>query len=133
MLKDPIKEAKLQLWRHDQRRGLVTVILAQFNFYFNLLLVMTCFKLHWLQGRTKGNNQKGGPSKKTKTHAPAQHAQPEATPSQSEVTPATQLSVGSAEAMKIYCGIDPDELEILLNDDDILDIEPFNVDTSPVK
>lgn len=33
----------------------------------------------------------------------------------------------------MYCGIDPGELAALLNNDDILDIEPLNVDTSPAK
>ncbi|KAI5396006.1 hypothetical protein KIW84_062270 [Lathyrus oleraceus] len=51
-------------------------------------------------------------------------SQPEVTPSQHEVTPsqpkvihATQFSVSFVEAMKMYSGIDHDELAAFLNDD----------------
>lgn len=33
----------------------------------------------------------------------------------------------------MYCGIEPNALAALLNDEDILDIEPLSVDGVPVK
>lgn len=64
-------------------------------------------------------------------------AQPDMTPSQDQaqhaqpnMTPATQVS---NEAIRMYYGINPDELAVLLNDEDILDIEPLSFDTSSAK
>ncbi|XP_058744588.1 uncharacterized protein LOC131617289 [Vicia villosa] len=54
-------------------------------------------------------------------------------PHTNEDVPHSQNTVSSAEAMKRYCGIDPDELEALLDDEEILDIAPLRIDTSPVK
>lgn len=61
------------------------------------------------------------------------HAQPDLTPSRSDMTPTTQFLISSTETMRMYYGIDPDELTALLNDEDILDIEPLSVNTSPAK
>lgn len=49
------------------------------------------------------------------------------------MTSAIQFSVSYAEVIRMYCRIDPNELVALLNDEDILYIEPLSVDTSPAK
>ncbi|CAI8615419.1 unnamed protein product [Vicia faba] len=80
-------------------------------------------------------NKAQAPTTKNMSHA----TQPEENYAPTDVTPTqhgvhlSQNSVTLSEAMKIYYGIDPDELEALLNDDDILDIPPLRIDTSPAK
>ncbi|CAI8604557.1 unnamed protein product [Vicia faba] len=97
---------------------------------------------------TTAQNEAPATAQNKETHAPpevtpAQHeetlAHTEVTPEQPGENPAqpevnlTQSSVSFVEAMKMYCGIDPDELEALLNDDYILDVESLCVGTSPAK
>lgn len=53
---------------------------------------------------------------------------PEVTTTNINVTTCVQV-----EAMRMYCGLDLDELEALLNDNNILYVEPLSVDTSLVK
>lgn len=90
----------------------------------------------------KGISKKGGPSKKTKTHAQPDEAFVQSDEASARVVmtfattsnqPVTRVFVCCDEAIKRYCGIELDALEALLNDEDIMDIEPPSVGTSPVK
>ncbi|XP_058742781.1 uncharacterized protein LOC131615651 [Vicia villosa] len=73
------------------------------------------------------------PSNEAVSENQANDVQANDVPHSNEDVPHSQNTVSSAEAMKKYCGIDPDELEALLDDEEILDIAPLRIDTSPVK
>ncbi|XP_058752080.1 uncharacterized protein LOC131625205 [Vicia villosa] len=65
---------------------------------------------------------------------PVQDDVQDAVPVQDDVQDAPNTDINDSQSsLKKYCGIDAETLAKILDDDEILDVQPLNVDTSPVK
>ncbi|CAI8610185.1 unnamed protein product [Vicia faba] len=76
-------------------------------------------------GGPKGTTKKGGTYKKSKATV--------GNGSQTTAGNGSQFTAGNESQAPNARNMNPDELEELLNDDDILDIPPLRIDTSPAK
>ncbi|XP_058762568.1 uncharacterized protein LOC131635949 [Vicia villosa] len=65
---------------------------------------------------------------------PVQDDVQDVVPVQDDVQDAPNTDINDSQSsLKKYCGIDAETLAKILDDDEILDVQPLNVDTSPVK